>query len=135
MRAESEHTYEDCQVFSKQTFNSCWPRGRWELSWAFPSGLARDQVRVEESRCGRTSQQYCSLVTVSRSQAQHTGLFRCRYSHRTRKQTSVYVYVTGKTLLPKVQENNSHSFSVFFQEALAPFEKAHNPSPTHAYCL
>uniref|UniRef100_UPI0037E70419 vascular endothelial growth factor receptor 1 isoform X1 n=1 Tax=Semicossyphus pulcher TaxID=241346 RepID=UPI0037E70419 len=69
-------------------------RGRWELSWAFPSGLARDQLRVEDSRCGRTSQQYCSRVTVSRSQAQHTGLFRCRYRHRTQKQTSVYVYVT-----------------------------------------
>uniref|UniRef100_A0A671TXM8 receptor protein-tyrosine kinase n=1 Tax=Sparus aurata TaxID=8175 RepID=A0A671TXM8_SPAAU len=69
-------------------------RGRWELSWAFPSGLSRDQVHVEESRCGRTSTLYCSVVTVSRSQVQHTGLFRCRYRHRTRKQTSIYVYVT-----------------------------------------
>ncbi|XP_070709059.1 vascular endothelial growth factor receptor 1 [Pempheris klunzingeri] len=69
-------------------------RGRWELTWALPSGLDRDQVQVEESRCGRTSQQYCSHVTVRRSQAQHTGLFRCRYRHRTRKQTSIYVYVT-----------------------------------------
>ncbi|XP_059182502.1 vascular endothelial growth factor receptor 1 isoform X2 [Centropristis striata] len=69
-------------------------RGRWELTWAFPSGLARDQVQVKESRCGRTSQQYCSSVTVSSTQAQHTGLFRCRYQHRTRKQTSIYVYVT-----------------------------------------
>ncbi|XP_070783880.1 vascular endothelial growth factor receptor 1 isoform X2 [Enoplosus armatus] len=69
-------------------------RGRWELTWAFPSGVARDQVQVEESRCGRTSQQYCSRVTVSRGQPQHTGLFRCRYRHRTRKQTSIYVYVT-----------------------------------------
>ncbi|XP_039982500.1 vascular endothelial growth factor receptor 1 isoform X2 [Xiphias gladius] len=69
-------------------------RGRWELTWAFPPGLARDKVRVEESRCGRTSQQYCSRVMVSRSQAQHTGTFRCRYQHRPRKQTSVYVYVT-----------------------------------------
>lgn len=69
-------------------------RGRWELSWAFPPGLARDQVRVEESRCGKTSQHYCSLLTVSRSQTQHTGPFRCRYRHRTQKQTSVYVYIT-----------------------------------------
>lgn len=68
-------------------------RGRWELSWAFPSGLAKEQVRVHEFRCGRTSQQYCSKVTVSRSQAQHTGPFRCRYRHRAQKQTSVYVYV------------------------------------------
>ncbi|XP_029313403.1 vascular endothelial growth factor receptor 1 isoform X2 [Cottoperca gobio] len=69
-------------------------RGRWELAWAFPSGLVRDQVQVEEFRCGRTSKHYCSRVTVSSTQAQHTGLFRCRYRRLTRKQTSVYVYVT-----------------------------------------
>ncbi|XP_069007813.1 vascular endothelial growth factor receptor 1 isoform X3 [Embiotoca jacksoni] len=69
-------------------------RGRWELSWAFPAGLARDQVEVDEFRCGRTSQQYCSRVRVSRSQTEHTGLFRCRYQRRTQRQTSIYVYVT-----------------------------------------
>ncbi|XP_032360311.1 vascular endothelial growth factor receptor 1 [Etheostoma spectabile] len=69
-------------------------RGRWELTWAFPSGLTRDQVQVEESRCGRTSQQYCSRLRVISTQTQHTGLFRCRYRHRTQKQTSIYVYVT-----------------------------------------
>ncbi|KAM9839361.1 LOW QUALITY PROTEIN: vascular endothelial growth factor receptor 1 [Aulostomus maculatus] len=69
-------------------------RGRWELVWAFPAGLPRDQVQVEEYRCGRTSQQYCSRVTVSGTQAQHTGLFRCRYRHRIQRQSSVYVYVT-----------------------------------------
>lgn len=69
-------------------------RGRWELSWAFPSGLAKDQVQVEDSRCGRTGQHYCSDVTVNRSLTQHTGLFRCRYRHQTRKQNSIYVFVT-----------------------------------------
>ncbi|XP_062297945.1 vascular endothelial growth factor receptor 1 [Scomber scombrus] len=69
-------------------------RGRWELTWGFPAGFARDQVQVEESRCGRTRQNYCSRVTINRAQALHTGQFRCRYRHRTRKQTSVYVYFT-----------------------------------------
>uniref|UniRef100_A0A8C3GBF6 Platelet-derived growth factor receptor-like protein n=1 Tax=Cyclopterus lumpus TaxID=8103 RepID=A0A8C3GBF6_CYCLU len=69
-------------------------RGRWALSWAFPSGLAKDEVQVEDSRCGRKSQQYCSGVTISSTQGRHTGLFRCRYRHQTPKQTSVYVYVT-----------------------------------------
>ncbi|XP_008286630.1 vascular endothelial growth factor receptor 1-like isoform X1 [Stegastes partitus] len=69
-------------------------RGRWQLSWAFPAGLARDQVEVDETRCGRTSQQYCSRLRVRHSQTQHTGLFRCRYQHRTQKQASIYVYVT-----------------------------------------
>ncbi|KAK2859469.1 hypothetical protein Q5P01_004089 [Channa striata] len=69
-------------------------RGRWELKWVFPSGLAKDQAQVEESRCGKKKQQYCSRVTVSHCQAQHTGSFRCRYQHQSKKQTSVYVYVT-----------------------------------------
>ncbi|XP_037312209.2 vascular endothelial growth factor receptor 1 isoform X2 [Pungitius pungitius] len=69
-------------------------RGRWELEWTYPSGLARDEVRVEESRCGRTRQHYCSGVTVSGAQARHTGPYSCWYRHRTQKQTSVYVYVT-----------------------------------------
>ncbi|XP_034718603.1 vascular endothelial growth factor receptor 1 isoform X2 [Etheostoma cragini] len=69
-------------------------RGRWELTWAFPSGLTKDQVQVEESRCGRTSQQYCSRLMVISTQTQHTGFFLCRYRHRTQKQTSIYVYVT-----------------------------------------
>lgn len=106
MQVECECTCEDCQVFSKRTLSALYllTRGRWELTWAYPSGLARDQVQVEESRCGKTSQQYCSRLTVSHSQAQHTGLFRCRYRHRAQKQTSIYVYVTGMTLLTQVQE-------------------------------
>ncbi|XP_068199661.1 vascular endothelial growth factor receptor 1 [Antennarius striatus] len=69
-------------------------RGRWQLSWTFSSGLTRDQVQVKEFRCGRTSQQYCSSLTVSRSQSQHTGTFRCRYQRQITRQTSVYVFVT-----------------------------------------
>ncbi|XP_008306025.1 vascular endothelial growth factor receptor 1 isoform X1 [Cynoglossus semilaevis] len=69
-------------------------RGRWDLMWTYPSGVVKDQVRVEESRCGRTSHHYCSRLVVSQSRAQNTGLFHCRYRHRPQKQSSVYVYVT-----------------------------------------
>ncbi|CDR00617.1 unnamed protein product, partial [Oncorhynchus mykiss] len=72
-------------------------RGRWELSWVFPGGVARDKesVQLEDSRCGRQSQHYCSQLIISSAQAQHTGSFRCRYSQRTRRQSAVYIYVTG----------------------------------------
>uniref|UniRef100_A0A8C6L569 Vascular endothelial growth factor receptor 3 n=1 Tax=Nothobranchius furzeri TaxID=105023 RepID=A0A8C6L569_NOTFU len=69
-------------------------RGRWELSWAFPASLNRSQVEVNESRCGRTSQHYCSSLRVSHAQAHHTGSYHCRYKPWTRKQRSIYVYVT-----------------------------------------
>lgn len=69
-------------------------RGSWELSWAFPGGLDQDQVKVVNSRCGKARQHYCSHLKVSHSQAQHTGLYRCRYRQSPLKQVSVYVYVT-----------------------------------------
>lgn len=93
-------------------------RGRWELTWAFPAGLSRDQVEVEDSRCGRTSQQYCSLVRVSRSRSFHTGLFRCRYRHRTQRQTSIYVYVTDSQQ-PFV-ENPDVSLDVLYMKEKQP---------------
>ncbi|KAM8881731.1 vascular endothelial growth factor receptor 1 isoform 1-T1 [Synchiropus picturatus] len=80
-------------VDSKQTLVlNC--RGRWRLAWAFPAGLELDQVQVEESACGRTGQHFCSRLTVARTQAQHTGLFQCRYQRWTQKSSSVYVYLT-----------------------------------------
>lgn len=104
-------------------------RGRWELAWTYPSGLARDEVRVEESRCGRTSQHYCSGVTVSGAQARHTGPYRCRYRHRTRKQTSVYVYVSGKALLP---EGPRRTLFVWLRSSSP---SRHTFAPPHADCL
>ncbi|XP_038149758.1 vascular endothelial growth factor receptor 1 isoform X1 [Cyprinodon tularosa] len=71
-------------------------RGLWELSWAFPADLDQDQVEVVNSRCGKTRQHYCSHLRVSHIQALHTGPYHCRYSNRTQKQSSVYVYVTDR---------------------------------------
>lgn len=70
-------------------------RGRWKLTWGFPA-LSRDQVRMVNSRCGRTKQHYCSHLTVSHSKAENTGLYKCHYEHRPEKETSVYVYITDR---------------------------------------
>ncbi|XP_041735991.1 vascular endothelial growth factor receptor 1 isoform X1 [Coregonus clupeaformis] len=93
-------------------------RGRWELSWAFPGGVARDQerLRLEDSRCGRQSQHYCSQLTLSSAQAQHTGSFRCRYSQRTRRQSAVYVYVTDRQQ-PFVEEQIDSPDVVYMKES------------------
>lgn len=100
--------------------------------------MAPDQVQWDESRCGRTQQQHCSVLTVRRSVPQHTGLYRCTYRHRPQRQTSVYVYVTGKkTLL----DGGSGPVLFFFSfpspaaclSSVAPPSalngRAHNPSP------
>uniref|UniRef100_A0A673Y5Q6 Platelet-derived growth factor receptor-like protein n=1 Tax=Salmo trutta TaxID=8032 RepID=A0A673Y5Q6_SALTR len=93
-------------------------RGRWELSWVFPGGVARDKeiVQLEDSRCGRQSQHYCSQLIISSAQAQHTGSFRCRYSHRTRKQSAVYIYVTDRQR-PFVEEQNKSPDLVYIKES------------------
>ncbi|KAL7840746.1 hypothetical protein AOLI_G00260690 [Acnodon oligacanthus] len=70
-------------------------RGRWDLKWDFPSGVPKDYpgARVEESRCGKHANQHCSRLILSPALAQHTGSYRCRYVHKQRKHTSIYVYI------------------------------------------
>ncbi|KAJ8278170.1 hypothetical protein GJAV_G00084690 [Gymnothorax javanicus] len=72
-------------------------RGRWELSWEFPLGVAKEQsnVVVVHSRCGKQGHLHCSGFTLTSAQPQHTGSFLCRYRNKGRKQTSLYVYITG----------------------------------------
>uniref|UniRef100_A0A4W4FV06 receptor protein-tyrosine kinase n=1 Tax=Electrophorus electricus TaxID=8005 RepID=A0A4W4FV06_ELEEL len=71
-------------------------RGRWDLQWVFPSGVPKGYpgAQVEDSSCGKRANQFCSRLTISPALAQHTGRYRCRYAHKQRKHTSVYVFVT-----------------------------------------
>ncbi|XP_077100809.1 vascular endothelial growth factor receptor 1 isoform X1 [Siphateles boraxobius] len=71
-------------------------RGRWELQWVLPSGVPKvyHGTQIEETRCGRKTNQYCSRLALSPALAQHTGSYRCRYLQKQRKQASVYVYIT-----------------------------------------
>uniref|UniRef100_A0A8C1Z5P2 receptor protein-tyrosine kinase n=1 Tax=Cyprinus carpio TaxID=7962 RepID=A0A8C1Z5P2_CYPCA len=71
-------------------------RGRWELQWVLPSGTPKVHhgTQIEETRCGKKNNQYCSRLMLSPALAQHTGSYRCRYRQKHRKQTSVYVYIT-----------------------------------------
>uniref|UniRef100_A0A673G7B8 receptor protein-tyrosine kinase n=1 Tax=Sinocyclocheilus rhinocerous TaxID=307959 RepID=A0A673G7B8_9TELE len=71
-------------------------RGRWELQWVLPSGVPKvyHGTQIEETRCGKKNNQYCSRLMLSPALAQHTGSYRCRYRQKHRKQASVYVYIT-----------------------------------------
>uniref|UniRef100_A0A8C2DSP9 receptor protein-tyrosine kinase n=1 Tax=Cyprinus carpio TaxID=7962 RepID=A0A8C2DSP9_CYPCA len=71
-------------------------RGRWELQWVLPSGTPKVHhgTQIEETRCGKKNNQYCSRLMLSPALAQHTGSYRCRYRQKHRKQASVYVYIT-----------------------------------------
>uniref|UniRef100_A0A3B4BI19 Platelet-derived growth factor receptor-like protein n=1 Tax=Periophthalmus magnuspinnatus TaxID=409849 RepID=A0A3B4BI19_9GOBI len=65
-------------------------RGRWKLMWFHPPALAAEQVKVVNSRCGRTKQHYCSLLTISHAKADNTGFYKCYYEHRPERNTSVF---------------------------------------------
>ncbi|XP_058620690.1 vascular endothelial growth factor receptor 1 isoform X2 [Onychostoma macrolepis] len=71
-------------------------RGRWEVHWVLPSGVPKvyHGTQIEETRCGKKNNQYCSRLMLSPALAQHTGSYRCRYRQKQRKQASVYVYIT-----------------------------------------
>ncbi|KAL1006502.1 hypothetical protein UPYG_G00073180 [Umbra pygmaea] len=83
-------------------------RGRWELSWALPSAMigGQEKVKLEDSRCGKQRQHYCSQLTLSYAQAKHTGSYRCRYRHQSRKQNAVYIYIADSRR-PFVEEEKS----------------------------
>lgn len=80
-------------------------RGRWELQWVLPSGIPKhySDTHIVNTRCGKKNNQYCSRLTLSPALTQHTGSYRCRYRQKERKQTSVYIYVTGKMLQVNIQ--------------------------------
>ncbi|XP_055007145.1 vascular endothelial growth factor receptor 1 isoform X2 [Boleophthalmus pectinirostris] len=69
-------------------------RGRWKVMWVHPLALTAEQVKVVNSRCGRTTQHYCSLLTITHTKTDNTGFYKCYYEHRPERNTSVYAYIT-----------------------------------------
>ncbi|XP_061876866.1 vascular endothelial growth factor receptor 1 isoform X8 [Entelurus aequoreus] len=90
-------------------------RGRWELSWSFPTDVPLDQVHVQDSRCGKTQHLHCSRLTLGGAQAGHTGNFRCRYRRRVQRQASVYVYVADSRQ-PFVEHPEMSPYVLYMKE-------------------
>uniref|UniRef100_A0A671RUU2 Platelet-derived growth factor receptor-like protein n=1 Tax=Sinocyclocheilus anshuiensis TaxID=1608454 RepID=A0A671RUU2_9TELE len=80
-------------------------RGRWELQWVLPSGVPKvyHGTQIEETRCGKKNNQYCSRLMLSPALAQHTGSYRCRYRQKHRKQASVIGVSDSQRPFVKVQ--------------------------------
>ncbi|XP_061777484.1 vascular endothelial growth factor receptor 1 isoform X2 [Nerophis ophidion] len=90
-------------------------RGRWELSWSFPTDVPLDQVHVQDSRCGKSQHLHCSRLTLGGARAGHTGTFRCRYRRRVQRQASIYVYVADSRQ-PFVEHPEMSPYVLYMKE-------------------
>ncbi|KYO27409.1 vascular endothelial growth factor receptor 1 [Alligator mississippiensis] len=79
-----------------QTLNlTC--RGEMVHSWSLPETLSKDSKRLKVIKyaCGRNGKQFCSSLTLSRTQAKDTGYYGCKYpsSSAVKKKTEPTVYI------------------------------------------
>ncbi|KAL2085201.1 hypothetical protein ACEWY4_018521 [Coilia grayii] len=89
-------------------------RGKGALRWVPPLQVSADNQSLEviHSRCRR---QHCSTLTLRSAQARHTGSYRCSYSHRHNRHTSVYVYITDSRR-PFVKDHSDLPEMVYMTE-------------------
>ncbi|OXB81406.1 UNVERIFIED_CONTAM: hypothetical protein H355_001623 [Colinus virginianus] len=84
-------------VQAGQTLNlTC--RGEMLHSWSLPETLSKDSKRLKVIKyaCGRNGTQSCSSLTLSRTQANDTGRYSCKYptsSAKKKKESIVYVFI------------------------------------------
>uniref|UniRef100_A0A8C2UB23 Platelet-derived growth factor receptor-like protein n=1 Tax=Coturnix japonica TaxID=93934 RepID=A0A8C2UB23_COTJA len=84
-------------VQAGQTLNlTC--RGEMLHSWSLPETLSKDSKRLNVTKyaCGRNGTQSCSTLTLSRTQANDTGRYSCRYPTspaKKKRESTVYVFI------------------------------------------
>ncbi|XP_021078360.1 vascular endothelial growth factor receptor 1 [Mus pahari] len=77
-------------------------RGEAAPSWSLPTTLSQEDKRLSitpPSACGRNNRQFCSTLTLNMAQANHTGLYTCRYlpkstSKKKKTESSIYIFVS-----------------------------------------
>ncbi|GAB1290491.1 Vascular endothelial growth factor receptor 1 [Apodemus speciosus] len=79
-------------------------RGEAAHSWSLPATLSREDRRLSitpASACGRNDRQFCSTLTLNTAQANHTGLYACRYlpkstSKKKKMESAIYIFVSDE---------------------------------------
>ncbi|XP_057619954.1 vascular endothelial growth factor receptor 1 [Chionomys nivalis] len=76
-------------------------RGEVAHTWSLPATVSTEEKRlsVTRSTCGRNHRQFCSTLTLDMAQANHTGLYTCRYlpksvSKKKKMESSIYIFVS-----------------------------------------
>ncbi|XP_008823277.1 vascular endothelial growth factor receptor 1 isoform X2 [Nannospalax galili] len=76
-------------------------RGETAHSWSLPTTVSKESKRlsITKSTCGRNDRQFCSTLTLNMVQANHTGLYTCRYlskstSKKKKTESSIYIFIS-----------------------------------------
>lgn len=82
------------------------------------------RLSITSSTCGKNSKQFCTILTLKMVQANHTGLYSCKYisipaSKNKRRESSIYIFINGKTFIFYVV---SYHFAVGYKFQLDPLE-------------
>ncbi|XP_074072244.1 vascular endothelial growth factor receptor 1-like [Macrotis lagotis] len=97
-------------------------RGEVIHSWSLPKTVSKESKRlsITTSVCGRNGKQFCSTLTLSRAQANHTGYYSCKYlktpvSKKKRTESTIYIFVND-TGSPFVEPHNTMPETVHMTE-------------------
>lgn len=84
-------------------FLICDCRGKADHSWSLPKTVSkeRERLNITKSACGRDGKQFCSTLTLTAAQANHTGYYSCKYLspawRNKQAQSTIYIFIHGKT--------------------------------------
>ncbi|XP_072467911.1 vascular endothelial growth factor receptor 1 isoform X2 [Notamacropus eugenii] len=97
-------------------------RGEVAHSWSLPKTVSKESKRlsITTSVCGRNGKQFCSTLTLSRAQANHTGYYSCRYlstpvSKKRRTESTIYIFIND-TGSPFVEPHSTMPETVHMTE-------------------
>ncbi|XP_066115041.1 vascular endothelial growth factor receptor 1 isoform X2 [Saccopteryx bilineata] len=83
-------------------------RGKADHSWSLPEKVSKESKRlsITKSACGRNRKQFCSTLTLTTAQANHTGFYSCKYlsipsSKNKQTESAIYIFIndTGRPFL------------------------------------
>ncbi|XP_037022752.2 vascular endothelial growth factor receptor 1 [Artibeus jamaicensis] len=75
-------------------------RGKADHSWSLPETVSKDKKRlnITKSACGRNNKLFCSTLTLTMAQANHTGFYSCKYlsipaSKNKQTESKIYIFI------------------------------------------
>ncbi|XP_006832106.1 PREDICTED: vascular endothelial growth factor receptor 1 [Chrysochloris asiatica] len=75
-------------------------RGEAAHSWSLPDTVNKEskKLSITKSACGRNGSQFCSTLTLTAAQPEHTGFYSCKYlskpaSKKTRTESAIYIFI------------------------------------------
>lgn len=73
-------------------------RGNVAQTWILPETVNREKrLSVTYSACGKNNKEFCTSLTLKMVQANHTGLYSCKYkansASKSKRKSSIYIFI------------------------------------------